>query len=423
MISRRTLLKAGSAGLLMRSHPLRAASARVVIVGGGFAGAACARRLRASCPNAEVILIERRRSFYTGPFCNAVASGMRPLSFAERTAQRISDDGVQVRFDEVVEIDPVVLRVRTASGLTLPADFIVVAPGVAMRWDTIEGLDERTQQTQPHAWLGDAQIVELKRRLDALEDGSVIAIASPPNPYRCPPGPYERASLIAWNLMQRRHRRSRILIFDSKDDFTKKPLFEFAWDLLYPGLIRWHSRAEGASVVAVDPRGRWLRSQSGERTAVDLACTIPPQRAADIALRSDLVDDTLWCPVHVHGLESKRHSNVFVLGDAAALAPVPKSAFAAHSQAQLCALTIAARIQAQPAPTPRLINTCYSLLADQYAISVSAVYAPSGDGFGVLHSGMSPLQANADVRRIEYQQAQEWYAHITAACFGDPGFT
>ena len=419
MISRRSLLQATGAGLLLRSRPAAAAaSARIVVVGGGFAGAGFARRLLGLVPQARVTLVERRASFYTGPLCNTVVAGIEAPAYVERSSTRLSRAGIERITDEVVEIDPVAHRVRLAGGRRLQADFIVVAPGVAMRWDRIDGLDERSTAAQPHAWLGDAQLTQLAARVGALDDGATIAIAAPPNPYRCPPGPYERASLIAWALQRRGHKRSKILILDAKDDFTKKPLFEYGWDLLYPGVIAWQSRASGGSVVAVDRDGRWLRTESGERVNVDLSCVVPPQRAADIALRADLVDDTQWCPVRSADLQSTRHAGVYVIGDAAALTPVPKSAFAAHSQAQLCALAIAAQLRSRPAPEPRLINTCYSLLAPDYAISISALYGPSDAGFGVLHSGMSPLQGDAALRATESRQAKEWYANITHACFG-----
>lgn len=419
MISRRDLLAGAGAGLLLRtSRSTASGAARVVVIGGGFAGAAFARRLHQLEPQAQITLIERRRSFYTGPLCNTVVAGLEAAHYVERSSRSLGKQGIRYLEAEVIEIDPVAKRVRTAQGHKLQADFIVVAPGVAMRWDAIEGLDQRSQQAQPHAWLGDAQLTQLAKRVAALEDGAVVAIASPPNPYRCPPGPYERASLIAWALQQRGHKRSKILILDAKDDFTKKPLFEYGWDLLYPGMVQWHSRSSGGTVVATDPQGHWLRTGNGERVNADLSCVIPPQRAGDIAAKADLADETLWCPVHAQGLESKRHAGVYVIGDAAAIAPVPKSAFAAHSQAQLCALTIAARLRGDALPEPRLINTCYSVLAPNYAISVSAVYAPADAGFGAQHSGMSPLQGDAALRESEYHQAREWYAHITQACFG-----
>ena len=419
MISRRDLLAGAGAGLLLRTSRSHAAgTARVIVIGGGFAGAAFARRLHELQPQAQITLIERRRSFYTGPLCNTVVAGLEAARFVERNSKALGKQGIRYLEAEVIEIDPVAHRVRTAQGHKLQADFIVVAPGVAMRWDAIDGLDERSQHQQPHAWLGDAQLTQLAKRVASLDDGAVVAIASPPNPYRCPPGPYERASLIAWALQKRGHTRSKILVLDAKDDFTKKPLFEYGWDLLYPGLVQWQSRSSGGTVIATDPQGRWLRTENGERVNADLSCVIPPQRAGEIAAKADLVDDTLWCPVHAQGLESKRHAGVYVIGDAAAIAPVPKSAFAAHSQAQLCALTIAARMRGAALPEPRLINTCYSVLAPNYAISVSAVYAPADSGFGVQHSGMSALQGDADLRQSEYQQAREWYAHITQACFG-----
>lgn len=410
------LLAAALAGLVPR--PLRAqVNARVLIVGGGFGGATCARFLRRLAPGIEVTLIEPRRWFFTGPFTNEAITGVCAEGDIVRGPQTLAVEGVRWLAARATSLDPPSRRVRTEDGALHDADKIVLSPGVALRWDRIEGLDAQTSEHMPHAWLGDAQVSSLRRRLASLRDGATVVIAAPPNPYRCPPGPYERASLMAWQLARTR-KRIKILICDAKDDFSKRALFQLGWDNLYPGVIEWISRTEGGEVVAVDAKRGRLRLQNGSRIEAQLGCVIPAQKAARIAQLADLVDESGWCPVNPVNFESLRHRGIHVIGDAAAAHPMPKSAFSANSQAKLVALAIAAELSGGPPPEPRLINTCYSLLAPDYAISVGGVYDVASDRLSALHEGMSPLSAPREYRAREAAYAHDWYANITRDTFG-----
>ena len=255
-LSRRQLL---AAALLL---PASTASARkrgprVIVVGAGFGGASCARQLRLYLPDADILLIDRQARFLTGPFSNGVIAGLDEVAMITRHTRDVATaHRVRVLIDEVVTIDPVKREVRTAQHGVHRADRIVVAPGVSMRWDRIEGLHPGNSDAMPHGWLGGTQVTGLRDRFAALADGARIVIAAPSNPYRCPPGPYERASLMAAALQRRGHRNSRILIADAKDDFTKRALFQLEWDRRYPGVIEWIPRALNGEVVRVDSEGK-----------------------------------------------------------------------------------------------------------------------------------------------------------------------
>lgn len=418
-LSRRQLL---AAALLL---PASTASARkrgprVIVVGAGFGGASCARQLRLYLPDADILLIDRQARFLTGPFSNGVIAGLDEVAMiTQHTRDVATAHRVRVLIDEVVTIDPVKREVRTAQHGVHRADRIVVAPGVSMRWDRIEGLSPGNSDAMPHGWLGGTQVTGLRDRFAALADGARIVIAAPSNPYRCPPGPYERASLMAAALQRRGHRNSRILIADAKDDFTKRALFQLEWDRRYPGVIEWIPRALNGEVVRVDTQRHhlWLRDATMPIQA-DLASVIPAQTAAQLAIDADLTDETQWCPVHPQRFESTRHAGIHVIGDAAIAAPMPKSGFAANSQAKLCAAAIAADLLGQPMPQAMLLNTCYSLLDTDAAISVSGYYAVVADRLSVLSEGISALGGDATQRRSEAEQARAWYRTITRDSFG-----
>lgn len=397
-----------------------AATARVVVIGGGFGGAACARTLRSLAPQVDVTLVEPRALFYTGPSTNAALASLCSEGDIVRGPSALASEGVRWIAERAVALDSITRRVTLASGRTLDADRIVLSPGVAMRWDRIEGLDAKSSAQMPHAWLGDAQVARLRARIEALRDGATVVISAPANPYRCPPGPYERASLLAWRFANSVRKRCKILVLDAKDDFTKRTLFQLGWDTLYPKTVEWVSRERGGEVVSVQAATNTLRLYNGERVRADLASVIPPQRAADIARDADLVDESGWCPVQPENFESTRHRGIHVIGDAAIAHPMPKSAFSANSQAKLVALSLASELLGRPKPEPKLVNTCYSLLAPDYGISVGGLYGVVSGRLSTLNDGMSPPGASREVRAQEALYAHAWYEHITRDSFGNP---
>lgn len=396
-------------------------AARVAIVGGGFGGATCARYLRRIAPEIEVTLVTPEPDYVTCPFSNGVLAGMNQLTELTHNHDTLrSRYGVRVVHDEVTAIDAAARTLRLKGSATLGYERLVVAPGIDFRWGEIPGVDEAAAAQLPHAWRAGPQTELLRAQLVAMRDGGVVAITIPAAPYRCPPGPYERASLIAWYLSQHKP-ASKILLLDANDQFSKQALFTQAWQELYPGMIEWIPISMDGAVRRVDAATRTLYTELDEYR-VDVANVIPPQRAAAIAVAAGLTDASGWCPVHAHNFESIQIAGVHVIGDAAKAGPMPRSASAANSQAKLCALAIAAELGGKPPIEPSLHSTCYSLIAPDYAISVSGIYNVVNDEVTAIAGagGVSPLDADRRFRRQEAEFADGWYASITADSFGQP---
>jgi sulfide dehydrogenase [flavocytochrome c] flavoprotein subunit len=393
---------------------------RVVVIGGGFGGASCAKYLRRLSTNIEVTLVERDSRFITCPFSNAVLGGLYDMDFITHDYKALRDDyGVKVVHDSAVDIDPDARKVRLAGGSSLQYDRLVVSPGIDIRWDAIEGYDEVASKTMPHAWKAGEQTTILRKQLEAMPNGGVVIIAAPPNPFRCPPGPYERASLIAHYLKHNKP-RSKILIFDAKPNFSKQPLFEQGWQALYPGMIEWIGETDGGAIDGVDVKAMTVIPTFGDPQQGDVVNVIPPQKAGAIAEVAGLTDDNGWCPIDQRTFESRLRKHVHVIGDAATAAPMPKSGFAASSQGKVCATAIVASLSGQEMPPPSLVNTCYSLVGPDYGISVAAVYRLGDDGIAAVQGagGVSPKDADTSFRVAESRYAVGWYQSITADIWG-----
>jgi NADPH-dependent 2,4-dienoyl-CoA reductase/sulfur reductase-like enzyme len=251
-----------------------------------------------------------------------------------------------------------------------------------------------------------------------MDDGGLVVMSAPANPFRCPPGPYERASLIAHYLKTKKP-RSKLLVLDAKDTFSKQRLFQQAWSELYPGLLEWVPLSKGGNVTSVDVATRTLVTDFGRHQA-KVANVIPPQKAGRIAEVAGVTDRSGWCPIDPVTFESKLQSGIHVIGDAAIAGAMPKSAFAANSQAKTCAAAVAALVMGGAPGAPKLINTCYSLVAPDYGISVAGVYAPTGGQLADVPGagGVSPADAPRPVRAAEATQAEAWFRTITGEVFG-----
>lgn len=421
--TRRSFIGRAAAGALLAVAPWVHASVtapRVVVIGAGFAGATCARYLRLLQPTLAVTLLEREQAIVTCPLSNAVIAGLGKLADITQAPEGLRAVGVDVRQASVIAIDAERHEVRLAGGARLAYDRLIVAPGIDLRLDAVEGYDAAALEHMPHAWQAGAQTLLLRRQLQAMADGGLVIVSAPGEPYRCPPGPYERASLIAHYLAQHKP-RSKLLLLDAKDSFSKQRLFSAAWAERYPGLIEWVAGSDGGLVEAVDAASHTLVTQSGfGEHRGDVVNFIPPQRAGRIAQQAGLADDSGWCPVSPHNFASTRIADVHVLGDAAIADAMPKSAFAANSQAKLCAAAIVAELRGEESPEPSLANTCYSLVAPDYGISIAAIYRVL-DGHVVAVAGaggLSPADANADFRAREADYARSWYRTISADTWG-----
>lgn len=398
----------------------RAAKGHVVVLGGGFGGATCARYIRLFDPTIAVTLVERADQFVTCPFSNAVLGDvvtMDTITQGYDTLRR--KHGIEVVQDEVTEVDAEARKVTLKNGKPLQYDRLVVSPGIAFRWDAIEGYDAKVAETIPHAWKGGEQTVRLSEQLRAMKDGGLVVICPPANPFRCPPGPYERASLIA-HYLKRHKPKSKILILDAKEKFSKQGLFQQGWEKLYPGMIEWVPGTSGGIVKEVDAQARTAITELGERHKADVLNVIPPQQANVIAQRSGLTDQTGWCPVDQRSFESAMHKHVHVIGDSAIAGALPKSGFAASSEAKVCAASIVSALNGIEMPEPSYVNTCYSLVGPEYGISVAMVYRlQDGKIAGVEGAGgVSPKEADAEFRKQEAEYARGWYESITKDSWG-----
>src|SRR5262252_494334 len=391
---------------------------RVVVVGGGFGGATCAKYLRRADATLDVTLVEPHRQFVTCPFSNAVLVGLRDLASVTHGYEALRQrHGVRVVHAAATALDPAARRVTLDNGSTLTYDRLVLAPGVEMQWGGVEGYDAAASEVFPHAWQAGPQTLLLRRQLEAMADGGLVVISAPDNPYRCPPGPYERASLIAHYLKTHKP-RSKLLLLDAKDTFTKQELFRTAWQRLYPGLLEWVSGSQGGRVVRVDMQAGTVHTDFDEYKPA-VANIIPPQRAAAIARVAGLDDGKGWCAVHQRTFESTVHAGIHLLGDAIIATPMPKSAFSANNQAKVCADAIVALLRGTPVAEPVLMNTCYSLVAPDYGISIAGVYRVVEGKITAAAGteGTSPMDAPDATRALEAEYTRSWYANITADVF------
>jgi sulfide dehydrogenase [flavocytochrome c] flavoprotein subunit len=427
--TRRNFLKVGggavatASALGFSSFAIGGASKKVVIVGGGVGGATAAKYIRMMDSSIEVTLIEANKHYFTCFMSNLVLAGSRSLESIRFDYTGLGKHGVKVVHDWVTGIDAGKRTVSTKGGQTFAYDRCIVSPGVDFKWDAIEGYDAKVAEKIPHAWKAGSQTGELRRQLEAMKDGGTVIIAPPPNPFRCPPGPYERASQIA-SYLKAKKPKSKIIILDPKDKFSKQGLFMDGWKRHYGygtdnSMISWVNGAAGGAVEAVDAKTMTV-SASVEDIKGDVINIIPAQMAGKIASVAGLTSDKGWCPVEGKTFESTIHKNIHVIGDAAIASPLPKSGYAANSEAKVCAAAVVAMLNGGEAPQPSYVNTCYSVIAPGDGISVAMVYAyKDGKIVKVKGSGgLTPSEFDATTRAREEQYAYSWFRNITADIFG-----
>jgi NADPH-dependent 2,4-dienoyl-CoA reductase/sulfur reductase-like enzyme len=411
-------VSAATASALMPLPAFAQASPRVVVIGGGFSGASAARALKKADPRIAVTLVESSRTFTACPFSNLVIGGLRDLKAQQFGYDKVAADDIKITFATASRIDAQARSVTIEDGTTLPYDRLIVAPGIDLNWNGLSGYTEAATEKMPHAWKAGEQTLLLRRQLEAMEDGGVVVMSAPANPFRCPPGPYERASLIA-NFLKTRKPKSKLILLDAKDTFSKQKLFQNAWAELYPYHLEWVALSKGGKVTSVDPAEMTLSTDFAKHKAA-VANVIPQQKAGRIAEVAGVADNTGWCPIDPVTFESKLVPNIHVLGDATIAGGMPKSAFSANAQAKVCAAAVVKLLAGQPPSQPKLINTCYSIVGPNYGITVAGVYMPVN---GVLTDvqgagGLSPVDAPRSVRAQEALFAEDWFNTITSEVFG-----
>lgn len=377
VVSRRSVLKRAAAfGLAVVAGSACAPSrprARVVVIGGGFAGATVARYLRLWDPSIDVALVERRRSFFSCPMSNRVLGGSLGFEALEHGYAALEAYGVRVLHDEATAVYTERRSVRLASGTDLPYDRLVMAPGIDFGFSDPVACQAAFEAGQAfHGWRSGPELLELRARIEAMPAGGVFLMAIPETPYRCPPGPYERACLVG-HYFRRANPTATVLIFDANPDIVSKAeVFRREFETTLAGTVRYFpglplQRVEGA-------RGSVLIR--GERVQGDVLNIIPAQRAGEIARRAELVTDGRWCGVDWRSCESYAVPDVHVIGDATVAAPgMPKSGHMANAQAKSCAAAIVAFVNGDtPDPAPVLANTCYSFVDAERAVHVASVH-------------------------------------------------
>ncbi len=425
-LSRRGFLAAAgaaaTAATLARPSIARAqGAARLVVVGGGFGGASAARFARLAYPWLDVTLVEPQARFVTCPYGNLVLAGRLGMDDITHSYDALRARGVKVVQDWVDGIDPVAKTMRLRGGATLGYDRAILSPGIALRWGAIEGYDEAASQLLPHAWIpaDGRQTSLLRRQLEAMDDGGVVGIAIPGNPFRCPPGPYERIGMIA-EYLKKHKPRAKILALDAKDAFSKQALFQDGWKQLYGDMIEWVPLSKDGKVVRVDAATRTLETEFGVKHQVAVANVIPPQSAARLAIDAGLADAAGWVPVDPRTFEAKAAPGIHVVGDANNGAPMPKSGFVANNTAKQAVASAAALLRGEAPPEAVYFNTCYSHVGPEYGISIVGVFRPTATGIAEVPNsgGVSPRGDLPDQRRFEAVYADAWYRSITEDTFG-----
>jgi sulfide dehydrogenase [flavocytochrome c] flavoprotein chain len=390
---------------------------RVVIVGGGFGGVAAARYLRRFDPNVEIVLVEQNKEYYTCPFSNAVIAGMEKIDFIKRDLSTLEKKyNIKVVYAKVKKVDGATNSVILDNGSVISYTKAIVSPGIDFKFE--KGYTEENQKLAPHAVKAGEQTTILQKQLENMKDGGTFVMVAPADPFRCPPGPYERISLVAHYLKTHKP-NSKIIVLDQKDKFSKQVLFTNGWKELYGDMIEWRAAQFGGKVLEVNPAKRVVKTEDEEIVA-DVLNYIPNQKAGQLAFDSGLVQGD-WCPIHPKTFESKLVKNVHVIGDASSAAPMPKSAFSASTQGKVVAMQIA-RILANKeiVNPPKLANTCYSLLSPNYGISIAAVYNAHDDKIESVNGagGVSPENdPDGHIRLLEAKYAYAWYESQTKDVF------
>jgi sulfide dehydrogenase [flavocytochrome c] flavoprotein chain len=417
-LSRRQFLKqlsaAAGAAAAVSSTRVFSASARVVVIGGGFGGATAAKYLRVWAPDIQVTLVERNREFISCPLSNRVLAGQADLLDLTRGYGALSGKyGITLVHDEVVAIDPDKQQVVLEAGDPLPYDRLILSPGVDLLLDEIPGLkDAAARERVLHAWKAGAQTMALRRQLEAMPDGGVYAITIPKAPYRCPPGPYERACQVAWYFKAEKP-KSKVLILDANDKVqSKEALFTAVWKEAYGGMVEYRPNS---TLLDVDARTLTAKLEF-EDVKADVLNVVPPQRAARIAADTGLITaNNKWVGIDFVTYESVARKNIHVLGDAILAAPLmPKSGHMANQHGKVAAAAVSSLLQGgTPNPSPVINNTCYSFVSDKQVIHVASVHRYDVEKKTmVVAPGAAGVSAGPN--ELEGSYAESWAKNIWA---------
>jgi len=416
-LTRRSALQLGAAcALTMAPGIVGAAPARIVVIGGGFGGAAAARNAKSLLPTAEVILYTDQERYWMCPGSNGVLAGLHGLDRVAVSYDGLRRAGIEVRIGKVTAVDAGAHSIKDETGNTVRYDKLFLSPGIDFDYSDIEGMSARHIDKVPHAWKAGPQTTLLASQLAAMPEGGLFVMSMPRAPYRCPPAPAERACLVAHYLAQH-NPTAKVLVLDAKDEFPFQDLFVEAWEKLYPGMIEYRSVANDGVVRAVDPDTLTVQMDFDEVTA-DVLNIIPPQLAGKIARDCGAADESGWCPVEPGSFASTLLPDVFVIGDASLVDALPKAGSTANSQASLAVATAVAQLTGVDHTLKSWVANCYSLAAPDYGIRLGASYALRDDRVVQTATDFSVTGADADTRKWDADFAGAWLDQIRLEVWG-----
>jgi sulfide dehydrogenase [flavocytochrome c] flavoprotein subunit len=389
----------------------------VVVIGGGAGGATVAHLLKRREQNVQVRLIEPQRQYTTCFFSNLFLGGFRTFESITHSYDGLRRLGIDVVHERASGVNTSRRIVTLESGVTVPYDRLVLSPGIDFKFEAIEGYSPTAAEVMPHAYRAGPQTLLLRRQLEAVPSGGVVVVAVPGNPYRCPPGPYERISMMAHHLVTYRW-RCKIVVLDAKKEFSKQAVFVDNWSRLYKGMIDLHLTTEldDFSLARVDARTMTVEAKNGFKVQGHLVNVIPPQRAGEIAHKAGCAEGD-WCPIDPESFASRKVPNVYVLGDASIAADMPKSAFSANSQAKVVVNSLEADLLGKQKFPPRYRNVCWSMISEKNSAKIGANYRPSGGKLVASDGFVSSPEDRMDVRMAAYEESLGWYSGIVSDIF------
>ncbi len=413
------LLGASAMALSMPAYLRAQTKPRVVIIGGGAGGATAARYIAKDSEGAiDVTLIDASDQFTTCFFSNLYLGGFRTIESITHDWSRLeANNGIKKITGMAKAIDPSAKMVTMADGSTVPYDRLIVSPGIDIKYDSVPGYSAEAAEIAPHAWKAGPQTILLKSKLDALTDGQNIVMVAPPNPYRCPPGPYERISMMAHVLKSKGFTNSKIFVLDPKDKFSKQGLFAEGWENHYPGMVEWMGPDVHGGIKSVDVAAGKVETDLDTFEGA-LLNIIPAQQAGQIALDAGLADDKGFCPIDPASMRSAKDEAIFVIGDASIAGDMPKSGFSANSQAKIAAMNIRGDLTGAKVFPAKYSNTCWSLIATDDNVKVGGAYEPKDGKITAVSNFVSQTGEDAAMRKANFEESLGWYAGITSDMFG-----
>lgn len=418
-ISRRNfvgLMGISAATLAMPSLSLGQGKPRVVVIGGGAGGATAARYIAKDSKGAiDVTLIEASKQYYTCFFSNLYLGGFRDYASIGHTYDGLAvNHSVNVIHDWASSVDAANKTVKLASGATVAYDKLILSPGIDMKYDSIPGYSVDAQDTMPHGWKSGSQVQVIKAQVEAMKEGGTFLMVPPPNPYRCPPGPYERVSMIA-HILKNKNPTAKIIVVDTKPKFSKQALFMEGWEQNYPGMVEWLGSDIHGGITNVNPETLEIETDL-DTFKGDAASVVPGQKAGSIAMAAGVTDGD-WAPIVPSTMASKADPNIHVLGDASVASAMPKSGFSANSQAKVCANAVRGELTDSKIFEPRFANTCWSLIDSDNGVKVGANYKAGAEKIEVVDKFISKTGEDAATRKATYEESEGWYKGITADMF------